>query len=105
MQETSCRTPPHRLFLPKTEQGAGTNNVGGLLDYSAHASGSISKATGSIDIVAGSVSSVYSAFGTCGNTVNISGSYTLLLNTNPFSTAECNNSEFPEYAKNCKGWE
>jgi len=99
-REIPCKTPLQsnklKLYLPIRPGGTRTERVGGTttgpgVDFSPKVTGHISEAEGSFDSVigvAGGSSADYS--------------YTLQLNTEPFTTTTCSTSPNPA---SCQGWE
>jgi len=114
-----CKEPPHTLYPPSRGPNVSLEQVGNGPDFSAVApSGHILEAEGSFD-PATSVTSecdvpcpidatgqiVCPANPSC--TGNPSNSYSLQLNTKPFSTSACNASPNKNAAppETCQGWE
>ena len=92
----SCTTPPQQPYGPRN--GAKPSTVGNGNDFSAEVSSSMSTAQGSF-------ASVTNVISECGNRNGIppatADTFSLQLNTKPFTTALCSGS--PNSA--CRGWQ
>ena len=91
-----CKTPPHKLYLPKRGGMIRTEQVGGNggTDFSAEVAGNMSTVEGLFDSVTGVTSE--------SNSNGTANAYSLQLNTKPFTTQTCNTS--PVQAT-CQGWQ
>jgi hypothetical protein len=109
-RETPCKTPPHKLYLPRRTGATRTQQVGGAsdADFVAVVSGNMTEAEGSFDKAnVTSECDVQCPNQICPSNPSCIGgeanSFSLQLNTNPFSgTTTCESSPTP---KQCKGWE
>ena len=96
-REAACKTPPNVPLEPA--KGHLPQVVGNGDDFSAVVSGSISSATGSFD----SISSGATETGQVNATGSqIANTYTLQLNTAPFTTTRCLGAANPAV---CQGWQ
>jgi hypothetical protein len=87
-REVPCKTPPTKLFLPRTRGTTQLDTVGGTgPDFTATVSGAITQAEGSFDSV---------------TNVTATPAYSLQLNTDFFQTLTCNGSP---NTSGCRGWE
>jgi hypothetical protein len=104
-REVPCKTPPHKLYLPKTV----VRQVGNGPDFSAVVTGNISLAEGSFEpgTVVSTECDVACPQGICPSSPTCSGSeneYSLQLNTKPFKTAAC--ASAPGGVEGgCLGWQ
>jgi hypothetical protein len=113
-REVHCKTPPHKLYLPRTIR---TEIVGGAgTDFTADVTGHISEAEGSFDsgTVVSSECSVPCPKQTCPKNpscaLGSANTYSLQLNTEFFQTTTCKNSPNPNPPgtpnnSGCQGWE
>jgi hypothetical protein len=110
-REITCKTPPHKLYLPRRPGRARTQQVGGQsgADFVATWNGNTMVSEGSFDSIAGvsSECQVECPNQICPATPSCSGqptnSFALQVNTQPFSnTATCGSSPNPA---SCQGWE
>jgi hypothetical protein len=109
-REVPCKTPPNKLYPPRNRGGmTSTTVVGGAgPDFAAAVTGHITEARGSFDAVSitGSQCSVACPGGTCPASPSCTGlpanTYTLQLNSAPFTTSACSGSPTPA---TCQGWQ
>ena len=91
-REVACKEVPHKLYPPKRMGAVRVDTVGNTSgDFSATVTGHLTQAEGSFDSVSG-VTSESSPDG--------SNSYSLQLNSKPFTTTTCGTS-----TTGCQGWE
>jgi hypothetical protein len=87
-REVPCKTPPTKLFLPRTRGTTQLETVGGSgPDFTATVTGAITQAEGSFDSV---------------TNVTATPAYSLQLNTDFFQTSTCSGSP---NTSGCRGWE
>lgn len=91
-----CVEPPELPYVPA--HGPRPFTVGNSNDYAAEVTGTMSGAEGSFDSVTG-VTSESGPQG--GSGPGVADTYSLQLNTRPFTTSVCNPSPNP----NCRGWQ
>jgi hypothetical protein len=109
-REVPCKTPPHKLYPPRPGFGIRVEQVGGggPTDFSAVVTGHVSEAEGSFDpgTAVSSECAVQCPNQVCPANPTCTGapanSYSLQLNTKPFTTQTCNTSPAPA---SCQGWE
>jgi len=95
-EEVPCATPPNRPYPPA--RGRRQQTVGNGTDFSGEVTNFISSATGSFDSVTGVTSETGNVGGVPPAVAN---TYSLQLNTKPFTSSVCGPSPNP----NCKGWQ
>jgi hypothetical protein len=91
-----CVEPPELPYLPAN--GPRPFTVGGSNDYAAEVAGTMSGAEGSYDSVTGVTSETGPEGGVGAGVAN---TYSLQLNTRPFTTSVCN----PSPNAGCRGWQ
>jgi hypothetical protein len=109
-REVPCKTPPHKLYPPRPGVGirVGIVGGGGPTDFSAVVTGHVSESEGSFDpgTVVSSECAVQCPNGVCPTNPTCTSApadtYSLQLNTKPFTTQTCNTSPAPA---SCQGWE
>lgn len=109
-RETPCKTPPHKLYLPRRTEAARTQQVGGAsnADFVAVVNGNMTEAEGGFDLAnVASECEVQCPNQICPSNPSCIGgepnSFSLQINTNPFfGTTTCHSSPDPA---SCKGWE
>lgn len=111
-REVTCKAPPTKPYPPRHRNTASIEIVGGLgPDFSATVTGHITEAEGSVDSVSGVTSEcsvpcdestdVCPTNPNCSLPGAVSNSYSLQMNSKPFTTATCGSPGNP----GCQGWE
>jgi len=94
-------TPPNRPYPPRHGRHR-PDIVGNGTDFSAEVANFISSAKGSFDSVTGLTSETGTTFGlNCSNPVTTANTFSLQLNTKPFTTSVCSGSP----NQGCQGWQ
>lgn len=117
-REITCKTPPHKLYLPRRRGGVRTEQVGGTsrVDFVPVVTGDMTESEGSFDSVTGVSSECEvqctGAGGSCPTNPSCSGEpsdiFSLQLNTNTaFNAQACNSSSLKgtNPITSCQAWE
>ena len=96
-RKVTCVAPPNRPYPP--HRGPRAFVVGNGTDFAAEVTGNMIGATGSFDSVSGVTSETGVVGGTGGQVAN---TYSLQLNTRPFTTTRCSSGGNPV---GCRGWQ